>query len=156
LGTAVAASGLAAFSAHASATAWAYHLDGAAIVLLTAILAAHEWRPTVPTVAVAGLGIVVAGTAALFGAPGTNLVSVVLAALVIAAQPLRMRSRRAAPALAAGALLAVGAVVRALGDSGGPWCDPGSPLQGHAVWHLLAAAALVLLVSYLRSGPLRA
>jgi hypothetical protein len=29
-----------------------------------------------------------------------------------------------------------------VGRTASPWCDPDSLLQGHAVWHLLAAAAL--------------
>lgn len=46
------------------------------------------------------------------------------------------------------ALLAVGGVVGWLSRTGGPLCDPSSLLQGHAVWHVLSAAALVVL------GPL--
>lgn len=42
-------------------------------------------------------------------------------------------------------LLAVGGVVGRLSVAGGPLCDPGSVLQGHAVWHLLSATALVVL-----------
>lgn len=45
--------------------------------------------------------------------------------------------------VAAGALVA-GGVVNALGRTGGPWCDPTSLFQGHAMWHLLTAAALGL------------
>jgi hypothetical protein len=32
-------------------------------------------------------------------------------------------------------------VVWNLSRTGGPWCDPGSLIQGHALWHLLGAAA---------------
>jgi hypothetical protein len=38
--------------------------------------------------------------------------------------------------------LAVGAACWWLGRTGGPLCDPDSPLQGHAAWHLLTAFAL--------------
>ncbi len=31
------------------------------------------------------------------------------------------------------------------------WCDPGSLLQGHAVWHLLNALAAYLLFAYYAS-----
>jgi hypothetical protein len=41
-------------------------------------------------------------------------------------------------------LLAVGGLCWLLGRSGGPWCRPASPLQAHAAWHLLAAAAIFL------------
>ena len=34
---------------------------------------------------------------------------------------------------------------------GGPLCDPSSPIQGHAVWHVLNAVAAALLYPYLRS-----
>jgi hypothetical protein len=40
------------------------------------------------------------------------------------------------------AALAVGAACWWLGRTGGPLCDPDSPLQGHAAWHLLTAFAL--------------
>jgi hypothetical protein len=41
----------------------------------------------------------------------------------------------------AGLLLAAGALAGNLSDRAG-WCQPDSLLQGHAVWHVLAAAAL--------------
>jgi len=41
-------------------------------------------------------------------------------------------------------LLALGGVCWLLGRSGGPWCRPTSPMQAHAAWHLLAAAAIFL------------
>jgi hypothetical protein len=40
------------------------------------------------------------------------------------------------------AALAAGAACWWLGRTGGPLCDPDSPLQGHAAWHLLTAFAL--------------
>ncbi|HEX4907743.1 MAG TPA: hypothetical protein VFW32_04060, partial [Actinomycetes bacterium] len=43
---------------------------------------------------------------------------------------------------AALALAAAGAACWWLGRTASPWCDPDSLLQGHAAWHLLAAAAL--------------
>ncbi|MBO1752695.1 hypothetical protein J4G33_12850 [Actinotalea sp. BY-33] len=42
-------------------------------------------------------------------------------------------------------LLAVGAVIGTLSRAGGPLCVPESVIQGHAVWHVLASAALVVL-----------
>jgi len=50
--------------------------------------------------------------------------------------------RRTAQALG---LLAAGAVAGTMSRAGWPWCDPSSPWQGHGVWHVLAAVALVLL-----------
>lgn len=43
-----------------------------------------------------------------------------------------------------GVLLAGGALVGRLGRAGGRWYHPHSPLQAHAVWHVLAAAAVTL------------
>jgi hypothetical protein len=43
---------------------------------------------------------------------------------------------------AALAATAAGAACWWLGRTASPWCDPDSPLQPHAAWHLLAAAAL--------------
>jgi hypothetical protein len=43
---------------------------------------------------------------------------------------------------AALAAAATGAACWWLGRTASPWCDPDSLLQGHAAWHLLAAAAL--------------
>ena len=45
---------------------------------------------------------------------------------------------------AALAVTAAGLACWWAGRTGGPLCDPDSPLQGHAVWHLLSAAALAL------------
>ena len=43
-----------------------------------------------------------------------------------------------------GLLLALGGLIGRLSATGGPWCNPDSVLQGHAVWHLSAALALGL------------
>ena len=40
------------------------------------------------------------------------------------------------------ALLAVSAIVGRLGSTGGPWCNPESLLQTHALWHIGAAVAV--------------
>ncbi|WP_250446332.1 ceramidase [Actinotalea sp. C106] len=46
-------------------------------------------------------------------------------------------------------LLAVGGVVGTLSRAGGPLCVPESLVQGHAIWHVLASAALVVLAPVL-------
>jgi hypothetical protein len=53
--------------------------------------------------------------------------------------PRRRRAWRAALVAAA-----AGVACWWAGRTGGPLCDPDSPLQGHAAWHLLSAAALAL------------
>jgi hypothetical protein len=54
----------------------------------------------------------------------------------------RLEPRRRAAYQAALAAAATGAACWWLGRTGSPACDPVSLLQGHAAWHLLAAAAL--------------
>ncbi len=49
------------------------------------------------------------------------------------------------PPILAGAILAAGAAVWCTSRTGGVLCDPNSPLQGHAVWHIAAAAAVAVL-----------
>ena len=41
-------------------------------------------------------------------------------------------------------MLAGGAIVMLLSRTGGPLCDPESLIQGHAIWHMLAAAGIGL------------
>lgn len=44
-------------------------------------------------------------------------------------------------------VLAAGGVIGRLSATGGPWCRPASLLQGHGLWHLTAATAVVLLAA---------
>jgi hypothetical protein len=44
-----------------------------------------------------------------------------------------------------------GTVAWLLSGDGGPWCRPDGSLQGHALWHVLAAAGVALVYLYLRS-----
>lgn len=83
----------------------------------------------VPVIAASSLGSSL--VQALFGA-----VAVVLGLARAWARPWLRR-----PLLTALTLLGVGAVIGTLGERTG-LCQPDSLLQGHAVWHLLAAAAL--------------
>jgi hypothetical protein len=81
-------------------------------------------------------------------APGAaDAAQVVLAAVAIGMSLLRVRLRPAwrRTILTSMALLAVGGTLGTLSRSGWPWCRPDSLVQGHAVWHVLAAAALWLL-----------
>lgn len=63
------------------------------------------------------------------------LVVAVPAAIASEGQAFRPRTRTAA-------LTAAAVALHALSRTGGPLCSCSSPLQGHAVFHLLAAAAL--------------
>lgn len=67
-----------------------------------------------------------------------GLLALVVAYLRVARDdPGSLRPRRAAVALGAGA-----AALHALSRTGGPWCSCNSRLQGHAIFHALAAAAV--------------
>ncbi|GEM00036.1 hypothetical protein [Cellulomonas terrae] len=71
----------------------------------------------------------------------------VVAAVAVLLTVVRARAfpelrRRTAWALG---LLAVGAAAGTMSREGWPWCDPTSLWQGHGVWHVLAAVALVVL-----------
>ena len=63
-------------------------------------------------------------------------------ALALAVGTRAVRTRRAPDTLGPVALLSAGALVHARSRTGCPWCRPHSRLQGHALWHLLSAAAL--------------
>jgi len=58
-------------------------------------------------------------------------------------------------AIAPWLLVALGGLCWWLGQSDGPWCRPGSLLQAHAAWHVLAAGAAGLWLNAEpgRTGP---
>lgn len=96
--------------------------------------------------AVAGaVSATLAGAAAWPWYRGAGSLVATLALATIAVSEVVSR-RRGAPAVWTGSLLAV-AIVAGLawfaGRTGSPLCDPGSPLQAHAVWHLLTAYLVV-------------
>lgn len=64
------------------------------------------------------------------------------AGLVVVTLLLLVSGSRRFDTLGPMALLAVSAVVGRLGSTGGPWCDPESVLQTHALWHVGAAVAV--------------
>lgn len=150
------ATGVGSVIAHGPAPAWSEPVHDLPLLALYAFVAADavadlstrpdahnrrgmSWRSAGWWLAPAVL-IVAAEQA---GMPGTPLEIVVVVAAV-GASLLRMRARpgirrRAGVALA---LLAFGALVGTLSRTGAPWCAPESLLQGHAVWHLLAALAV--------------
>lgn len=108
------------------------------------------WDWGAPTAALTPL-IVVAPRAGDLVQAGVAAAAVALAVLRARAVP-RLR-RRIGCALA---LLVLGASVGTLSRAGGPLCLPESPWQGHAAWHVLAAAALVVLapaIGVRQAGP---
>ena len=135
-------------------------LSSLAYVAVGAELMVRAWQQRSrrwPSVALAAFGAVVAaeGVGSVgFHGPGDSVshrlhdagiggtLAFVAATEVIALvrRPRRARTRRRL-AIAA-ALLAAATVVNLLSRTGDPLCDPDSLLQGHAVWHVLTAAAL--------------
>jgi hypothetical protein len=95
---------------------------------------------------------VLASIATLFAAaPKTaQPVSVGLAAAAIGRE---LRSRPAAETAPVLGLAALGAAIGTMSRTGWPWCRPDSLLQGHGVWHVLAAAALTRWGTRSRPGP---
>lgn len=119
-------------------------------------LAGSEWAHDV---SLAWLLAVAAGAATgrerLAGWPALGFLGVAFAVLpgiaealsvaigIVAVGAILSRDRRPRT-LGALALLAAGAVVSRLSVPGRPWCSPESLVQGHAVWHVAAAAAVAI------------
>jgi hypothetical protein len=79
-----------------------------------------------------------------------SLVALAVAAMLVAVRRPVIAWRR----LAAAAVVAiVGVVVHGATRTGRSWCDPNALLQGHALWHVLAAVALTLASSAVRDKP---
>ena len=101
-----------------------------------------------PLSAVWWVAPVVAAAPVVATAPASgDLVQAGFAGIAVVLSLLRARVR---PALRRSivtsmAVLGVGALIGTLTRSGAPFCRPDSLLQGHAVWHVLAAVALWLL-----------
>ncbi|MEZ5176070.1 MAG: hypothetical protein R2823_07680 [Acidimicrobiia bacterium] len=81
----------------------------------------------------------------LVAAPSiTNLLTAGLVVALIASDIVLARSGHLARGWRVAAIVLMSAAIVAyfVGRTGGPLCEPGSLLQPHAIWHLLAAGAL--------------
>ncbi|AEF41229.1 Hypothetical membrane protein [Hoyosella subflava DQS3-9A1] len=78
------------------------------------------------------------------GEPARIAAQTSITVLAIGASLLRFVKRPATrrTILTAGLLLGAGALIGTLSRSGMPLCNPDSLLQGHAIWHVMAAAAI--------------
>jgi hypothetical protein len=162
-GLAVAAAGVGSVDFHGPGSPAARWLHDAGLAAAVSFVAVHDLarlagarRLAVPawaaTAGAGGLLLAVAPAAggALAGALGLLVAAGEVAlwrrgdrgARVAAATSRGDRGADAAAYRAGVAALAVGAACWWLGRTGGPLCDPDSPLQGHAAWHLLTAFAL--------------
>ncbi|HUG84145.1 MAG TPA: hypothetical protein VMM13_06250, partial [Euzebya sp.] len=104
----------------------------------------RSWQRVAVSAAAAGLG------SAAYHGPGGRLGKAshdlgVLALAATAVGALAAGRRRGGSADRSVVVVAVGAaLVHATSRTGGPLCRPASRWQGHAGWHVLSAAALVL------------
>lgn len=77
---------------------------------------------------------------------GAQVAAAVVAVPLTAWRAVRRHALRRPIGLALG-LLTAGAAIGTLTRAGWPWCVPTSPWQGHGIWHVLAATALVVLAA---------
>lgn len=140
--------GSAAFHGLGTSTArWAHDVSILALLLVVLARGASVLRGDArPLDLVPAALAVVAAVVVLAPAASVPLSAVVAAVAVAVETAVALRSRRPGRLgsgryrLAVGALV-VGAVVDVLSRTGAPWCQPASLLQGHAAWHVAAAAA---------------
>lgn len=114
-----------------------------AILVVADVAAARRWRDQ--TVALVLIGTVALASVILIVAPDiTNvLTGIGLVLLVVSDLMLFGRTGRGSPwYLSAVGMFALALVTLVLGRTGSPSCAPGSILQYHGLWHLLAAGAL--------------
>jgi hypothetical protein len=148
LGWAAVAAGLGSVAYHGPGTAAGRYVHDASLIALLGLMALDDGGRaagrTPPPVALAVLPVL----AAVGALPGlTDVAQPVAGGLAVAAGVARTIRRPAedGPAPLVGAVvLGAGAVLHALGRTGGSLCDPDSPLQPHAAWHLAAATAVLL------------
>ncbi|GEK21030.1 hypothetical protein [Cellulomonas xylanilytica] len=146
----VAAVGIGSFVEHGPDPAWSDVAHDLPLLATLAFLGADAaadlagrtrswWMWTLPTA-------VVLPVVALAPRAG-DVAQVALAAAAVLLTVLRARAqpRLRRPVTVGLALLAVGAGIGTMSRAGWPWCDPSSPWQGHGAWHVLAAAALVVM-----------
>lgn len=125
------------------------HDAGLAIALVTALsidlTQLGVWRPArswglvgLTIAAVIVIAFIPSISPALAGVAGVGLVA---AEIAVYRRGIRTISKPLFFGLGA---LGLGVVIFALSRTGGPLCDPQSPFQGHAVWHVLTATALGL------------
>jgi hypothetical protein len=99
------------------------------------------WAGVAAAAAVEGIGSVAYHGPG--GRAGKAVHDVGLVALATTMAAARLREARRPPRPGALALGAAAGIMHALSRSGGPLCSCNSRLQGHAVFHVLAALALV-------------
>jgi hypothetical protein len=153
-GLAVAAAGVGSVDFHGPGSPAARWLHDAGLCAAVSFVAVHDLarlagargRAVPAWAATAGAGGVLLGLVPRAGGAVAGALGLLVAAGEVAVARRRPRGGSwtgPSGAYRAGVVaLAVGAACWWLGRTGGPLCDPDSPLQGHAAWHLLTAFAL--------------
>ncbi len=110
----------------------------------------REWAPW-GVLATSGIIVAIIGAVMAVAPDAGNMLTGVVGATAVASEAVLYRtgrrrfSSRVAKILAMTVgLLIVAAIIKVLGRTGGPLCDPESVLQGHALWHVLTAASFML------------
>jgi hypothetical protein len=93
---------------------------------------------------VVGFGVALLSAVLAVGPTVTNILTVVVTAALIGSDVVLERRGGIARPWWIASLVAMAIAVAAfiLGRTGAPLCDPDSVFQGHALWHLFAAAAI--------------
>ncbi len=165
LAVAVGANAVGSFARHGPDPSWAAWAHDVAIMAVLLFVPIHalarmlRWRPAIEIGAfAAGMVAVGLGLAAIQGA-SDPVAGTLAAGAVVGEVGASSRERRApgerdtrtgthlrgsgvARSLGLTAIT-LGGVAFLLGRTGSPLCDPGSAFQWHALWHVLAAVALV-------------
>lgn len=156
LAVAVAAVGVGSIAFHGPqqpGAEWLHDVTIAGLLVVVVVLGLGDLRRWTRrrTVSTGLSALAVPGLALAVAPAGTTAATGILAAVALAAEVTVHRAalRPAVPTrrrayVTGGVLLAVAGVADLLGGTGGPWCAPGSLLQGHALWHLGTAAAVAL------------
>lgn len=151
--------GPASMAMHASESALGGHLDVMSMQLIAAFSLAYGIGRlgglSTPRVVLAFLVVFGVGTRVTWRGDRIEILhhtgNLVFALLVIAALVMevvlwrRVRPPRPLWGVASVLTLAAAFGIWLVSQTGGPWCDPESWLQGHALWHLLCALAVYFL-----------
>ena len=133
--SALAATGVGSFLFHgplAPGGEWIHDVTLAWLIVVVG-LKSRGWERRFAAIGLAGI--------APFFYVAPSLADPLTVVLVVATLLLLVSENRRFDTMAPIAMLGLSAIVGRLGSTGGPWCDPGSVLQTHALWHVGAAVA---------------
>ena len=150
-GVALISTGIGSFLFHGFDNAVAQFLHDITFLVLIWLLAsinaavALRWRASTGWVVTAS-GIVAFSVVLMVEPESTNIITIVTTIALIASDVLVERQGGIARRwwIASLAAMTIAAAAFILGRTGAPLCDPDSIFQGHALWHLFAAAAVAM------------